>query len=114
MVASKEALIHGATDEVGYQAVEDRHYYSDLHATLLHQLGIDHNKMFLPELGPVSLLVEEGNGPIHAIMAWKVTLPASVVEKKKTTKVISPMVTGGHIAARAFTAYVIHSQAFLE
>ena len=62
-------LIHGATDEVGYQAVEDRHYYSDLHATLLHQLGIDHNKMFLPELGPVSLLVEEGNGPIHAIMA---------------------------------------------
>ena len=62
-------LIHGATDEVGYQAVEDRHYYSDLHATLLHQLGVDHTKMFLPELGPVSLLVEEGNGPIHAIMA---------------------------------------------
>ena len=46
---------------MGYQAVEDRHYYSDLHATLLHQLGI----RFLPELGPVSLLVEEGNGPIR-------------------------------------------------
>ena len=38
--------------------------------------------MFLPELGPVSLLVEEGNGPIHAIMACEVMLPASVVEKR--------------------------------
>jgi len=61
-------IIHGATDEVGYQAVENRHYYSDLNATILHQLGIDHTKMFLPELGPVSLLVEEGNGPIKEIM----------------------------------------------
>lgn len=64
----KGGVIHGATDEVGYEAVENRHYYSDLHATILHQLGIDHTKMFLPELGPVSLLVEEGNGPINEII----------------------------------------------
>ena len=34
--ASRAASIHGATDDVGYQAVEHRHYYSDLHATILH------------------------------------------------------------------------------
>jgi len=64
----KGGIVHGATDEVGYKAVENPHYYSDLHATILRQLGIDHTKMFLPELGPVSLLVEEGNGPIEEII----------------------------------------------
>ena len=64
----KGGIVHGATDEVGYKAVESPHYYSDLHATILRQLGIDHTKMFLPELGPVSMLVEEGNGPIEAII----------------------------------------------
>jgi hypothetical protein len=43
----KGGIVHGATDDVGYQAVENRHYYSDLHATILHQLGIDHTKMFV-------------------------------------------------------------------
>ena len=50
----KGGIVHGATDEVGYKAVENPHYYSDLHATILRQLGVDHTKMFLPELGPVS------------------------------------------------------------
>ncbi len=62
-------VVHGATDEVGYRAVENPHYYSDLHATILHQLGIDHTKMFVPELGPVSQLVEVGHGPIRDIIS---------------------------------------------
>ena len=33
---------HGATDEFGFNAVEDRVSVHDLHATILHQLGIDH------------------------------------------------------------------------
>jgi hypothetical protein len=33
---------YGATDELGYHAVENRVSVHDLHATLLHQLGIDH------------------------------------------------------------------------
>jgi hypothetical protein len=37
--------VHGATDEVGYKAVEDRVSVHDLHATMLHQLGIDHNRL---------------------------------------------------------------------
>ena len=35
----------GATDEVGFKAVEDRHHISDLHATILHLMGLDHQKL---------------------------------------------------------------------
>ena len=37
--------IHGATDDVGYRAVTDRVGVPDLHATLLHQLGVDHERL---------------------------------------------------------------------
>lgn len=35
----------GATDEVGFNAVEDRCHVSDLHATILHAMGLDHEKL---------------------------------------------------------------------
>lgn len=35
----------GATDELGFAAVEDRVHVSDLHATILHLLGLDHRKL---------------------------------------------------------------------
>src|SRR5207237_5038987 len=38
----KAGYVHGATDEVGYKSVVDRVSVPDLHATILHQLGIDH------------------------------------------------------------------------
>jgi len=37
-------VTHGATDELGYNAVEDVCHVRDLHATMLHLLGIDHSK----------------------------------------------------------------------
>ncbi|QDT31049.1 DUF1501 domain-containing protein [Thalassoglobus polymorphus] len=37
-------ISHGATDELGYNATEDVVHVRDLHATMLHQLGIDHNR----------------------------------------------------------------------
>ena len=40
----KPGLSYGATDEFGYHAVENRVSVHDVHATLLHQLGIDHNR----------------------------------------------------------------------
>jgi hypothetical protein len=36
--------VHGATDEFGFRAVENRVHVHDLHATLLHLLGFDHEK----------------------------------------------------------------------
>jgi hypothetical protein len=41
----KAGHVHGATDEFGYKAAVDRVGVPDLHATLLHQLGIDHRKL---------------------------------------------------------------------
>lgn len=35
----------GSTDELGFEAVEDRVHVSDLHATLLHLMGLDHTKL---------------------------------------------------------------------
>ncbi len=36
---------HGATDELGYEAVQGRVHLHDLHATLLHILGLDHTRL---------------------------------------------------------------------
>jgi hypothetical protein len=41
----KAGHIHGKTDEVGYKSEVDRVSVPDLHATLLHQLGIDHESL---------------------------------------------------------------------
>lgn len=39
----RPGMVLGATDELGYNAVEDVHTVHDLHATMLHQLGIRHD-----------------------------------------------------------------------
>jgi len=41
----KGGTIHGATDEYGYHAVEDKVEIHDLHATMLHLLGMDHKRL---------------------------------------------------------------------
>ena len=41
----KGGVTHGATDEVGFKAVEDRVSVNDLHATILHLLGMDHRRL---------------------------------------------------------------------
>jgi len=41
-------VVHGATDEIGFHAVEDRHYVTDIHATILHLLGLDSRRLELP------------------------------------------------------------------
>jgi Protein of unknown function (DUF1501) len=41
----KGGHVHGATDEFGYRAVEKRVHVHDLHATILHLLGFDHERL---------------------------------------------------------------------
>ncbi len=41
----KGGQVIGATDELGFAAVEDRCHVSDLHATILHLMGLDHTKL---------------------------------------------------------------------
>lgn len=41
----KPGFAYGATDEYGAKAVEDKVHMHDLHATILHQLGLDHERL---------------------------------------------------------------------
>jgi hypothetical protein len=41
----KPGFVYGATDEFGYHAVENRMHVHDLHATLLHLMGLNHEKL---------------------------------------------------------------------
>ena len=43
--ASRRGTIYGPTDEYGYKAVENKVEMHDLHATMLHLLGIDHKRL---------------------------------------------------------------------
>jgi hypothetical protein len=47
----KAGHVHGATDPFGYKAVLDRAGVPDLHATLLHQFGLDHRRLSFPHRG---------------------------------------------------------------
>jgi hypothetical protein len=47
----KPGVTYGATDELGYHAVENPFHVRDLHATMLHQLGIDHRRFSVPFQG---------------------------------------------------------------
>ncbi len=52
----KAGYVHGATDDFGYEAVKDVVTVHDLHATLLHALGLDHRRLTYPHDGrPTSL-----------------------------------------------------------
>ncbi|MBX3422306.1 MAG: DUF1501 domain-containing protein [Pirellulaceae bacterium] len=44
-------MAYGATDDYGYYAVENKMHINDLHATLLHLLGLDHQRLTFPYAG---------------------------------------------------------------
>ena len=62
----KGGVAHGATDELGFHAVENRHYITDLHATVLHQMGLDPHTLEIP--GRKRLDIDRGN-VIHDVIA---------------------------------------------
>jgi hypothetical protein len=66
--AIRGGTVHGATDDVGYKAVESPHYCSDLHATICKQLGLSYKKMTIEVLGRTMKLVEDGQ-PITPIVS---------------------------------------------
>lgn len=41
----KPGAAYGQTDELGYEAVENAMHVHDLHATILHLLGFDHERL---------------------------------------------------------------------
>ena len=61
----KGGIAHGATDEIGFHAIENRHYVTDIHATVLHQLGLDPKRLEVP--GRKRLEIDLGQ-PIREIL----------------------------------------------
>jgi hypothetical protein len=62
----KRGVIHGATDELGFHAIEHPHYVTDLHATIFHLLGLEPRRLEVP--GRKRLEIDHGT-PIKEILA---------------------------------------------
>ncbi len=65
----KGGHIHGETDEYGYKAVVDKVHVHDLHATMLHLLGIDHKRLTFRFGGRDMRLTDVHGEVIHSILA---------------------------------------------
>jgi uncharacterized protein (DUF1501 family) len=65
----KGGVSHGKTDELGYFAVEDVVSVHDLHATMLHLLGVDHTRLTFRHLGRPFRLTDVHGEVVRAILA---------------------------------------------
>lgn len=65
---AKGSHIHGATDEFGFKAVEDRVHIHDLHATILHLMGLDHEKLAYRYSGRDFRLTDVTGEVIHDVI----------------------------------------------
>jgi hypothetical protein len=65
----KGGTIYGATDEFGFQAVENKAHIHDLHATILHLLGFDHERLTYFHQGRDDRLTDVYGNVIKGILA---------------------------------------------
>ncbi len=67
----KGGITYGATDDIGLYAVENRVHVHDIHATILHCLGLDHRKLTLLYNGREERPTINGGRIVHAILGRK-------------------------------------------
>jgi len=65
----KGGMTYGATDAIGLRAVENRIHVHDLHATLLHILGMDHERLTFFHNGRDERLTDVAGNVVHKILA---------------------------------------------
>ena len=65
----KSGLSYGATDEFGHKAVEDKVHMHDLHATLLHLMGLDHEQLTYRYAGRDFRLTDVHGNVVKEILA---------------------------------------------
>ena len=61
----KGGITHGATDDYCWNIAENPVHIRDLNATILHQLGVDHNRLIYPYRGLVEKIT--GVEPAHPV-----------------------------------------------
>ncbi|MBY0232799.1 MAG: DUF1501 domain-containing protein [Gemmataceae bacterium] len=64
----KGGTVHGKTDQVGLYAVEGRTHVHDLHATILHQMGLDHKKLTLLYAGREERATVNGGKVVREVL----------------------------------------------
>ena len=65
----KPGIVHGATDEFGFYAVDKKVHVHDLHATLLHLLGLEHTRLTYRSQGRDFRLTDVHGEVVKAILA---------------------------------------------
>ena len=65
----KPGIRYGKTDDYGYYAVEDKVHLHDLHATMLHLLGLDHLKLTYKYAGRDFRLTDVHGEVIQGLLA---------------------------------------------
>lgn len=65
----KPGISHGETDEIGYSAISGKVTPHDIQATILHQLGFDHEELTYPFQGRPFRLTDVAGNLIHEIIA---------------------------------------------
>ena len=66
---AKPGLVYGATDDYGYFAVENKVHMHDLHATMLHLLGLDHKRLTYRYSGRDMRLTDVAGNVIQDLLA---------------------------------------------
>lgn len=64
----KPGTVYGTTDEIGLHAVEGRAHINDLHATILHLMGLDHLRLTVLHSGRDERLTDVGGHVLHSII----------------------------------------------
>ena len=65
----KAGSIVGATDAIGLNAIEDKAHVNDVHATILHLMGLDHKKLTYLHNGRDERLTDVGGKVIKGLLS---------------------------------------------
>jgi hypothetical protein len=66
---NRRGSVHGLTDPIGLRAAVDPVHVHDLHATILHLLGLDHTRLTFPHNGREERLTDTAGKVVRSILA---------------------------------------------
>jgi hypothetical protein len=69
VVSFRPGLTFGSTDDYGFRAAENPVHVQDLHATILHQLGFDHERLTLRHAGRDFRITDVGGRVLREIVS---------------------------------------------
>jgi hypothetical protein len=65
----KPGIVYGETDEFGYNIIQDPVHVNDFHATVLHLMGLDHERLTYKHLGRRYRLTDVSGKVVEPLLA---------------------------------------------